>query len=159
MPSKKPGRDGSARVAKILQNVKRLAVDYYLETGKPFGVTGEVAEFEAARLLDLDLADPRQEGYDAVRKGARRPKKIQIKGRRLTTSNPGQRLGRITFNHEWDSAMLVLLDEKFDAIEIYEAKRSDVEKALRDPGSKARNERGQLAVSQFKSIAKLVWPR
>lgn len=153
----KSERPTSARVADILRDVKKLAVAYYLETGRPLGVTGEVAEFEAARILDLELADPRQEGYDAVRRGARRPKKIQIKGRRLTTSRPGQRIGQITLDREWDSVMLVLLDEHFEAIEIYEAERPDVEKALRAPGSKARNVRGQLGVSKFKSIGRLVW--
>jgi hypothetical protein len=105
----------------------------------------------------LELADPRQKGYDAVRRGTRRPRRIQIKGRRLTTYNPGQRIGQIALKHGWDSVMLVLLNEEFQAVEIYEAERANVEKALLAPGSKARNERGQLGVGQFKSIAKLVW--
>jgi hypothetical protein len=54
---------------------------------------------------------------------------------------------------------LVLLDENFEAREIYEAERADVLKALAEPGSKARNERGALAVSKFKSIATLRWRR
>lgn len=54
---------------------------------------------------------------------------------------------------------MVLLDGNFDALEIYEAERADIVKALSDPGSKARNERGALAVSKFKSIARLRWRR
>ncbi len=54
---------------------------------------------------------------------------------------------------------MVLLDQNFEAKEICEAERPDVLKALTAPGSKARNERGALAVSKFKSIAKLRWSR
>ena len=42
----------------ILAETKRLAQQYRALTGKPLGVTGEVAEFEAARILDLDLLPP-----------------------------------------------------------------------------------------------------
>ncbi len=53
---------------------------------------------------------------------------------------------------------MVLLDGNFEALEIWEAERSDIAQALSEPGSIARNERGALAVSKFKSKAKLRWP-
>ena len=53
---------------------------------------------------------------------------------------------------------MVLLNEKFEATEIWEAKRSAILAALAEPGSKARNERGALGVSKFKSIGKRRWP-
>jgi hypothetical protein len=52
---------------------------------------------------------------------------------------------------------MVLLDENFDATEIYEADREAVLRALSAPGSKARNERGALALSKFKAIGRLRW--
>jgi hypothetical protein len=54
---------------------------------------------------------------------------------------------------------MVLLDQNFEAIEIYEAERNEVVAAILAPGSKARNERGSLAVSKFKSIGRLRWRR
>ena len=39
---------------------------------------------------------------------------------------------------------MVLLDEYFDALEIYEADRQAFIAALSTPGSRARNERGAL---------------
>ena len=54
---------------------------------------------------------------------------------------------------------MVLLDEHFDASAIYEADRQAIIAALSAPGSRARNERGALAVSKFKSIGHEVWPR
>ena len=54
---------------------------------------------------------------------------------------------------------MVLLDENFDAIAIYEADRNAVLAALSVPGSRARNERGALGVRKFKTIGKLRWAR
>lgn len=52
---------------------------------------------------------------------------------------------------------MILMDESFRPLAIYEASRSDIERELTKPGSKARNERGALAVTKFKSISDLVW--
>jgi hypothetical protein len=51
------------------------------------------------------------------------------------------------------------MDEEFEPLSIYEANRADVEKVIKAPGSRARNERGALSVSKFKSIATCVWRR
>ena len=42
------------RVREILMTVKPLAAEYYRLTGKPLGVTGEVAEYVAAEMLGLE---------------------------------------------------------------------------------------------------------
>ena len=54
---------------------------------------------------------------------------------------------------------MVLLDENFDATEIYEASREAVLAALSAPGSRARNDRGAMSVRSFKRIGKLRWAR
>jgi len=148
------------QVAEVLAEAKELARKYRRLTGKPLGITGEVAEFAAADLLGLDLADARQAGYDAVRRVNGVDVKIQIKGRCIPSgAKPGQRLGSIRLDHEWDTVLLVILDEDFEVRSIYEAERPDIENALLAPGSKARNERGALAVAKFKSIGREVWPK
>jgi hypothetical protein len=144
------------RILAILSSAKKLALDYRALTGKPLGVTGEVAEYEAARLLGIELAPARNAGYDAVRRNDGR--RFQIKGRcMLSGSQPGRRLGSIDVGKEFDAVLMVLLDENLNATEIYEADRNPVIAALTAPGSKARNERGALAVSKFRSIGRLVW--
>ncbi len=140
----------------ILAAAKDIAVRFKKLTGKPLGITGEIAEFSAAKLLDLKLAEARQAGYDAIDRAGR---KVQIKGRCLPEKpGSGQRLGSIRLDHEWDSVLLVLLDESYAVIEMWEADRQPIEAAIRAPGSKARNKRGALAVGQFKSIGTRVWP-
>jgi len=149
-----------SKLVPLLRKVKRLAKDYYTLTGRPLGVTGEIAEYEAVDLLGLELAEVRQAGYDALRRRGKRVERLQIKARRiLPGSKPGQRIGTIQLDKKWDAVLLVLLDEDFEATEIYEARRSAVKAALLAPGSKARNERGALSVSKFKSIGRLLWCR
>lgn len=148
----------SQAVLDILRKTKMLARRYRELTGKPLGVTGEVAEFEAARILGVELTPARQAGYDAIehRNGTRR--RLQIKGRcLLPDSKPGQRIGSIKLDKAWDAVLLVLLDENLDAMEIYEAPRGKIAAALTAPGSKARNERGALGIAKFKAIGKLRW--
>ena len=145
------------KVGKLLTRAKVLAKEYRELTGRPLGITGEVAEYEAARLLNLSLSEVRQAGYDAMGSD---DKRFQIKGRViLESSKPGQRMGRIRFDHDWDAVLLVLLDGDYAPLEIYEAQRIDVEAALMEPGSRARNLRGSLGIRKFKSIARLVWSR
>lgn len=143
----------------LIKSAKRIAKRYYRLTEKPLGITGEIGEHEAAQRLGLKLAPPRQEGYDATRKCGRKTLRIQIKTRRVMPSSKSGRVPSIRLTHDWDRVVLVLLNEDFEPTEIFEADRQQIEKALRKPGSKARNERGALAISKFKSIARSVWVR
>lgn len=144
-------------IGKLIATAKQLAKRYRALTGRPIGVTGEVAEYEAARLLGLELATVRQSGYDAIRRHGKLVARLQVKGRCIVSNNPGQRLGRIDLTKEWDGVLLVLLDGELELTAIYEAGRAEIERALVAPGSKARNERGALSVSKFKSIGRRVW--
>lgn len=150
----------STRTLDILCQVKMLAKEYRSLTGRPLGCTGEIAEYEAVRILELQLAPVRHPGYDAVRVVPGGTQRLQIKGRCvLPGARPGQRIGRIDCEKEWDAVLLVLLDENLDATAIYEADRATVVAALSAPGSRSRNERGSLGISKFKSIGKAVWHR
>jgi hypothetical protein len=147
-------------ILEILKDAKVLARRFYSLTGKPLGVTGEVAEYEAATRLGLLLHPARQAGYDATEMLDDRVVRVQIKGRCIL--NPLKttgRMGAIDLRQPFDNVLLVLLDSEFNAFAMYEASRLKVEAALTLPGSKARNERGALAIRQFMSIATLRWAR
>ena len=143
----------------ILADVKRLAKEYYTVTKRPLGVTGELAEFEASEKLGLQLADARTAGYDAIRYVNGCEIKVQIKGRRLIGGSLYRgRVSKIDLTKPFDTVVLVLMGEDYEAIEIWEAPHNLVEARLKAPGSKARTERSSMGVSQFKSIAEQVWP-
>ena len=143
------------RVREILVAVKPLAAEFYRLTGKPLGVTGEVAEYVAAEILGLTLAPARTAGYDALR-GTER---IQIKGRAYgKNAKPGQRISRIKVDAPCDTVLLVLLDNATLAPrEMWEAPFASVAARMAHPGSKSRA-RGALSVSEFKRMAQRVWP-
>ena len=142
----------------ILARAKQAAVDYYRLTRKPLGITGEVGEYEAARLLELTLKDARTPGYDAEDEAGLR---YQIKSRAVP--DPGradsQLLGSIKRAQEWDAVLMVLMNQEMETQEIWRAERNAVLKALAAPGSKAKNERGALSVSEFRQIGTRVWPQ
>lgn len=144
----------------LLREAKRLAVEYHRLTGKPLGVTGEVAEYEAAEKLGLTLSGARTPFFDAFReiKGGR--ERFQIKGRAVSSEARYRgRVPKIKCEGDFDAVLLVLLDKStFDAVEIWRAERASVKARLAAPGSRARNERGQMGISQFKSIAERIWP-
>ncbi len=152
--------DEAARVRYILGAVKPLAAEYYRITGKPLGVTGEVAEYVAAGTLGLQLAPPRTKGYDAVRQTAGGEQKIQIKGRAYDPkTTKAQRIGQIRPEGPCDVVLLVMLDRStLDPVEIWEAPFPAVVARLAEPGSVARNERGAMAISDFKRLGMKVWP-
>lgn len=157
-----PLQDGLIQneILEILKEAKVLARRFYSLTGKPLGVTGEVAEYEAATRLGLLLHPARQAGYDATEMREDGVARIQIKGRCIL--NPLKitgRMGAIDLRQPFDIVLLVLLDSEFNAFAMYESSRAKVEVALTLPGSKARNERGALAIRQFMSIATLRWAR
>jgi len=133
----------------------RLAGEFYRLTGKPLGVTGEIAEYVAAEKLGLVLAPARTTGYDALR-GTER---IQIKGRAYgEEARPGQRMSRIKVDSPCDTVLLVLLDNfTLDAREMWEAPFTAVGQLLVRTESKARA-RGALSVAEFKTVARRVWP-
>ena len=144
-----------ARIREILRTIKPLAAEYYRLTGKPLGVTGEIAEYVAAETLGLTLVAARNPGYDALR-GTER---IQIKGRAYgKIAKPGQRMSRIKLGEPCDTVLLVILDNAtLEPVEMWEAPYHNVCECLAKPGSRAR-QRGALGVSVFKRLAHRVWP-
>jgi len=105
----------------ILHDVKALAIEYDAATGKPLGVTGEIAEVEAARLLGLHLAEARAPGFDALDPAQTPPRRIQIKGRRIGPAGSWGRMPAIRTAHDFDSVMLVLLAADYSVTESWEA--------------------------------------
>jgi len=140
MPGKPSPTCDLGELAKIIEVARVAAIRYRHLTGKPLGVTAEIAEYEAARLMKVDLCAARQPGYDAVGNRAGRQIRIQIKARViLPTSKRAQRVPSIKLTHPWDVVWLILLNESYKPLAIWEANRFAIQ------------------VAAFKSIGKQVW--
>ncbi len=146
-------------LAKLAVEAKRVARRYYELTGKPLGETGEIAELEAARLLNLRLADARQAGWDAIGTHCdKTEERLPIKGRWLVNGyKPSARIGAIDAHDDFDAVLLVLLDETLDVRSIHRLGRAEAKQLLDEPGSKSRNERGMLSLGTFVKKATTVW--
>lgn len=151
-----------AKIERILTEAKRLSRCYKETTGKPLGITGEVAEFEAARRLGLELVEARNPGYDAKKKENGAELLIQIKGRSYgrDKNESGKRIGKIDVKKKWDAVVLVLLDENYEVREILQASRRQIEEKLEslpagEDGRKTHTQKGALTVPMFRSIAKV----
>lgn len=145
----------------LITQARKLAADYRRATGKPLpGVSAEIAENDAARLLNLELVSDETLGHDAIGRGHREGKRIQIKSRTIfDDAKSGHRIGQLRTQQEWDSVLLVLMDENYEPFEIYEAERDDVLSTVAEAEASKRAKRGLLSVAKFKAIGQLVWTR
>lgn len=144
---------------RLIDEARRLAAEYRRATGRPLpGVSSEIAEHDAARLLGLVLCEDRSQGIDALGQGDRDGLRYQIKGRVLFGEKRGtQRIGELKLDKPWDRLALVLLDDAYQPMEIYEADRSEVEAALAESEGSSRRNRGALSVARFRHLARLAW--
>jgi hypothetical protein len=152
-------READHAIKALLRQAKVLAIEYYKLTGKPLGVTGEVAEYEAADKLGLVLAPARTRCVDAYREAEGNNESFQIKGRAVSSTDRYRgRVGKIV-DGEFDAVLLVPLDKAtLEPLEILRAGRVEIMARLDAPGGAARNIRRSLAISQFKSVATKIWP-
>jgi hypothetical protein len=145
-------------VDKLISQARILAADYRRTMGKPLaGISSEIAEYDAVNLLGLELCNPRVSGYDAMGTGEREGKRVQIKARVIPEGKrSGYRVGQLKMEQDWDLVALVIMDENYEPVEIYEANREAIEEATRDskPGK-----RGAMSVGKFIAIGSLAWSR
>ena len=144
-------------VDKLMHEARKLAATYRRATGQALGISNEIATHDVIRLMKLVPAEPGAGGYDAIGTGTREGKYIQIKGRTIfNDAKSGQRIGQIKLEQEWDSVMLILMDEDYEARAIFEAEREAIVAATEE-GSEKRAKRGAMSVAKFKAIGTQVW--
>jgi hypothetical protein len=144
---------------KLIAQARVLAAEYRRTMGKPLpGISNEIAEYDAVKLLQLEPKPEGEGGYDAIDPN-RDGKKIQIKSRTIfDESKTGQRIGQLKLDKNWDSVVLVVMDEDYEPYEIYEAERDDILEYV-GKSSSSRAKRGAMSVARFKIIGRLAWTR
>ncbi|MBE9526904.1 MAG: hypothetical protein IME94_07995, partial [Proteobacteria bacterium] len=101
--------DNAHSVDVLMLQARQLAANYRRTTGKTLaGVSGELAVYDAIRLLNLAPA-ANQIGYEAVgtkNSGDLEGDNVQIKGRTIFSDSKNknaQRLGQLKMEQAWDS--------------------------------------------------------
>ena len=143
---------------KLIAQARQLAAEYRRTMGKPLpGISNEIAEHDAIRLLDLEPESGNDVSWDAI--DPETGWRMQIKSRTIfDESKSGQRIGQLKMNQEWDAVVLVLMDEDYEPYEIYQALRDDLAECV-DASSSSRAKRGAMSVARFKIVGELVWDR
>lgn len=146
-------------VDKLMLEARKIAAQYRRATGKPLGISSEIAQHDVMRLMELKPSEQENAGFDALGTGSREGRKIQIKGRTLSgDARSSQRIGQVKTDQEWDSVMLLLMDAEYNPVEIYEANREEILSVVNQTSNKRRH-RGAMSVGRFKNIGRLVWSR
>lgn len=143
-------------IDKLMHETRQLAARYRQTTGTSLPVTSEIARFDAAKALDLQLLENPQTAYDAHGLGSRLNQRIIIKGRAMFDTSSTPRIGQLNLNQDWDSVVLVLFDELYQPVEMYEASKTEIEAAISQRYS-PQKKRGAMSVAQFKIIGQRVW--
>jgi hypothetical protein len=145
-------------VDKLMSEARKIAADYRRATGKSLGIGNEIAKNDACNLLNLEAVNDNTSSFDAIGKGNRNGLKILIKGRAIfDQKKSGARIGQLKVEQEWDLLVLVLMNEDFEAYEIYEISRDEVIAEIDNAVQSNRSKRGAMSISRFKIISHLVW--
>ncbi len=169
------------RMDRLVEQARRLAVEFREATGKPLALTGEIASHDARRILGLEPA-PEGAGFDALgpplgslahvlpgdgaairgaagaEGEAARLVRYQIKGRALLTGAlRGHRIGELRMQDPWDVTLLVILDARFEPRCILQATREALEAALRETEGSGRRSRGAVSIARFRAIGEPIW--
>ena len=140
-------------IDKLMNETRQLAAKYRQATGSTLAVTGEIARFDVARILDLTLLDDITLGHDAIGTGDREGLRVLIKGRVIfEDSKSSPRIGQIKADGRWDHVVVVLFDDDYMPVEMFEATEEAIKEA-----SKSSSKRGAMSVAQFKIIGQSVW--
>lgn len=133
----------------LIENIISLAVMYRQRFGKSLGITSEIGEYKASKLLRLNRAQGNiNQGFDATDSEG---KKVQIKSRVYSRSQ--ERTGLFN-NFAFDYAVLVLMSDKYDIAEIWKASCQTIKEEI----DRQQYKRPSLSIGKFKSIAEKVYP-
>jgi hypothetical protein len=127
--------------ARLMESIIGLSSEYKRRFGKSLGITGEVGEYKASRLLKLKRVPGNiNKGFDAIDpKG----KRVEIKTRIFSRNS--ERTSAFT-NFGFDYAILVLLSYKYEITEIYKARCKDIQEKIAGQSYK----RPALTIGDFK---------
>ena len=137
----------------VVKSAVDVALDYEAATNgkRKLGITGEVGEVLVCYQLGLKLVlDSRSEGFDAMDKDGLR---VQIKTRRSETEGLPRDAGRtgIFSKHEFDYALLALLDNKYELCEIWQADYNKLKLIIE------KQKRRQPSLSSFKNVGEPIF--
>ena len=141
---------------KLMEETRSLAAKYRAATGQTLPVSHDLACYDAIRLLSLRPPQEVESAIDAIRDVDGEIEKYTIKGRVQFSQNKGKqaRVGQINMDADWQSCLLVLMGDDYEATTILKADKTVLDEIMAD---KPANKRGAMTVAQFHKVSDVVW--
>lgn len=139
-------------IDRMIERIRQDAVWWRKEFGRSLGVTSELGEYYACKVLKLKRAQPGEKGFDAI-KGS---KSYQIKSRaprKGVTVNLSGRIGKFS-GFDFNYGVMVLLNHEYKLEEIYQADA----KILENLATKEEKGRRGIHISTFIKNSEKIWP-
>jgi hypothetical protein len=145
-------------IDKLMQETRRLAAEYRQSTGQTLPISGELARYDAARLLKLLPLDKPLKSVDFMgSEGPLANQLIQIKSRVIfDKEKTGYRIGQLDVGANWQICALVLYQANYEPTAIYIATQAMIVETLSKRPTTAKA-RGLMSLAQFKRLANLIW--
>ena len=141
---------------KLMEETRSLAAKYRAATGQTLPVSHDLACYDATRLLKLQSPKEAETAIDATQMVNDKVVKYTIKGRVQfsNTKRKQQRIGQFNMDADWQSCLLVLMGDDYEATTILKADKTVLDKIMAD---KPANKRGAMTVAQFHKVSDVVW--
>ena len=134
-------------IYKTILKAIESAIKYENLTGRKLGITGEIGEILVCHKLGLKLLqNPISAGYDAIDIKGKEEVRYQIKSRKVNNRSLGGVTGSFS-NHGFDFAVLVILDEDYKILKIYQADYKGLNPILERRGRRNPTIKQFIAVS------------
>lgn len=150
---------GLYSVNRLMQETRRLAVEYHRLTGQVLPVSSQLAQYYVVQLLDFAEPPLSEPGVEVVGSGNFEGLKAQIKSRvqfqKESSGNP--RIGHINPQGAWNAVLLVLLNQEYYPREIILADKTTL---LSDNGSSENpklQKKGAMSVAKFRRLGQVIW--
>ena len=140
----------SYQIGELMEQTRQLAADFRISTGKTLPVGGEIALYDASRLLGLGEPDTPTAGIDLQSSDS--STRFQVKSRALFSgAKSAPRLGSINPNGNWTHLLLVLMNESYQTTHLYTL---ELKVALSEANIGGKN---AMTVAKFKVIGDCIW--
>lgn len=137
-------------IGELMEQTRSLAADYRASTGKTLPVGGEIALYDAARLLELNEPASPLAGVDLLNQD--QSQRFQVKSRAMFAgAKSAPRLGSINPNGDWTHILLVLMNESYQTTHLYTLSRDTALAEAKLGGKNA------MTVAKFKVIGECIW--
>lgn len=150
---------GLYSVNRLMQETRRLAVEYHRLTGQALPISSQLAQHYVVQLLDFAEPPLPIPGVDVVGSGPFEGLRAQIKSRvqfhKASAGNP--RVGHLNPKGEWNVVLLVLLNHEYYPREIILADKATLLSDNTEPANLKLQKKGALSVAKFRRLGQVVW--